>query len=88
MPISLNTPVTVTIDKVRIDEFHVSPQNMSITIHFSKGYEDANGQFVAKEFDRVDLKNINIDSTLYGQIKDTLYALLSDELTRRSTSQS
>lgn len=83
MPISLNTPTTITIDKVRIDEFSVRTQNNSITIHFSKGYEDAAGQFVAKEFDRVDLKNVVVDPTLYGQIKDILYALLNDELAAR-----
>ena len=87
MPISLNTPTTITIDKVRIDQFSVSPQDMIVTIHFSRGYEDPNGQFVSKEFDRVDLKGVSVDPTLYGQIKDTLYALLSDELTRRTAQE-
>lgn len=85
MPIPLNTPTTITIDKVRIDEFSIHTQNNCVTIHFSKGYEDATGQFVAKEFDRVDLKNVVVDPTLHGQIKDVLYALLTNELANRDS---
>lgn len=85
MPIFLNVPTTITIDKVRIDEFSVRPQENSVTIHFSKGYEDATGQFIAKEFDRVDLKNVAVDPALYVQIKDVLYTLLNDELNVRLT---
>lgn len=83
MPISLSTPITVTMDKVRIEEFSVNAQNNFITIHFSKGYEDDTGQFVAKESGRADLKNVTVDPALYEQIKDALYSLLSNELINR-----
>ncbi len=83
MPISLNSPITVVLDKLQIDEFTVRPQQRHVVIHFSRGYVDAEGNFVSKEFDRVDLKNVDIDPTLYSNTKDALYALLISALEQR-----
>ena len=85
MPISITPSATFTIDKVRIDEFAVRPQNKTVIIHFSRGYEDAEGNFIPKEFDRVDVKNVDFDPTLYSQVKDTLYSLLTTTLVEQST---
>jgi hypothetical protein len=87
MPISLNNPITIIVDKVRIDQFSVSPQRKSVTIHFSKGHEDASGNFVPHEYDRVDLENLDFDPTLYNQVKDYLYQLLSARLNPQSQDQ-
>lgn len=86
MPISIETPITVTIDKIMIDEFTIRPQDGTVVIHFSKGYEDPSGNFVAKQYDSVTLKNITFDPTLYEQVKDALYSLLSSELSTRAGS--
>ena len=87
MPISLTTPTTIVIDKLKIDAFSVSPESKSVTIQFSKGHEDADGKFVPKEYDRVDLKNVDFDATLYSQVKDVLYNLLLAALAERSVPQ-
>ena len=80
MPISLNQPTIVTIDKLRIDQFIVHPKNKTITIHYSKGYEDQDGNYVPKEFAGLDLRDVEFDPTLYSQVKDVLYSLLTTEL--------
>lgn len=80
MPITLNTPLTVVIDKVRIEEFSINPHANSVTIHYSKGYEDSDGKFVTKESSRVDVKEVAFDPTLYQQVKAALYVLLSNEV--------
>jgi len=74
------TPTTITLDKVRIEQFTVSPQLNAVMIHYSRGYNDENGQYVAKEYDRVDLKDVSFEQGLYDQVKDTLYELLSSKL--------
>ena len=80
MPISLNQPSTITIDKLRIDQFTISPKEKSVTIHFSKGYEDAGGNFIPKEYNRADLKDVEFDHTMYESVKNSLYSLLSSYL--------
>ena len=80
MPIILNTPVTFVVDKVRIEEFSINAQSNNVTIHYSKGYEDADGKFVTKESSRVDVKDAAFDPTLYQQVKAVLYSLLSNEV--------
>lgn len=80
MPITLNAPSTVIIDKVRIEEFSINAQSNNVTIHYSKGYEDVDGKFVTKESSRVDIKDATFDPTLYQQVKATLYSLLSVEV--------
>ena len=87
MPISLTNPTTITIDKIKINNFSVNTQGNQVTIHFSKGYETPEGEFVSKEFDRVDIKNTTIDPSLYSQVKDALYALLTAELEKRKIEQ-
>ena len=49
-------------------------------IHYSRGYNDENGQYVAKEHDSVNLKDVSFEQGLYDQVKDTLYELLSSKL--------
>ena len=80
MPIILNTPVTFVIDKVRIEEFSINPQANSVTIHYSKGYEDIDGKFFTKESSRVDVKDVAFDPALYQQVKAALYLLLYNEV--------
>ena len=80
MPIILNTPVTFVVDKVRIEEFSINAQSNNVTIHYSKGYEDNDGKFVAKESSRVDVKDVAFDPDLYQQVKTALYVLLSNEV--------
>jgi len=80
MPIILNTPVTFVVDKVRIEEFSINAQSNNVTIHYSKGYEDVDGKFVTKESSRVDVKDAAFDPTLYQQVKEALYLLLSNEV--------
>ena len=80
MPIILNTPLTFVVDKVRIEEFSINAQSNNVTIHYSKGYEDGDGNFVAKESSRVDVKNAAFDPTLYQQVKAVLYSFLSSEV--------
>jgi hypothetical protein len=87
MPITLSEPTTVTIDKLRIDLFSVDAQTNAVTIHFSRGYEDAGGNFVPKEFSRVDVKNMVFDPDLYSQVKDLLYATLVNELNAAETNR-
>jgi len=74
------TPNTITLDKVRIEQFTVSPQLNAVMIHYSRGYNDENGQYVAKEYDSVNLKDVSFEQGLYDQVKDTLYELLSSKL--------
>ena len=80
MPITLNTPTTVVINKVRIEEFAINAQSNSVTIHYSKGYEDIDGKFFTKESSRVDVKDVAFDPALYQQVKAALYLLLSNEV--------
>lgn len=81
MPLDV-TPNTITLDKVRIEQFTVSPQLNAVMIHYSRGYNDENGQYVAKEYDRVDLKDVSFEQGLYDQAKDTLYELLATHLSQ------
>ena len=81
MPLDV-TPNTITLDKVRIEQFTVSPQLNAVMIHYSRGYNDENGQYVAKEHDRVDLKDVSFEQGLYDQAKDTLYELLATHLSQ------
>ena len=80
MPISLTQPSTITIDKLRIDQFTINPKEKSVTIHFSKGYEDVDGNFVPKEYSRADLKEVEFDHSIYESVKNSLYGLLSSYL--------
>lgn len=80
MSLTLSTPKTVTLDKVRIEQFTVSPQNGAVMVHFSKGYEDAGGQYTPQEYDHVNFLDVTFDQDLYTQVKDTLYAMLDAHL--------
>jgi len=81
MPLDV-TPNTITLDKVRIEQFTVSPQLNAVMIHYSRGYNDENGQYVAKEHDSVNLKDVSFEQGLYDQVKDTLYELLATHLSQ------
>jgi hypothetical protein len=77
MPIPLEQPSTVIIDKARIEQFTIDPQYKRVTIQYSKGYEDTEGNYFPKENCKVDLQDVTFDSALYIQVKNALYALLA-----------
>jgi len=79
MPLDV-TPTTITLDKVRIEQFTVNAQLNAVMIHYSRGYNDENGQYVAKEYDRVDLKDVSFEQGLYDQVKNALYSMLNVHL--------
>jgi hypothetical protein len=79
MPLNLNAPIVTTLDKVRVEQFTVSPQLNTVMVHYSKGYEE-NGQYVPKEYASVNFEDVNFDPTLYNSVKDALYALLGEHL--------
>lgn len=79
MPLDI-TPNTITLDKVRIEQFTVSPQLNAVMVQYSKGYDDANGQYVPKEYTHVNFTDVSFDQTLYEQVKNTLYSMLSSHL--------
>jgi hypothetical protein len=80
MPISLNSPKSFVLDKVQITKFEVTPSFGHVVIHFSKGYETETGEFVAKEFDRVDYKGVEFEESLYDSVKKKLYELLDSSV--------
>lgn len=80
MPITLNSPKSFVLDKVQITKFEVTPSFGHVTIHFSKGYETETGEFVAKEFDRVDFKGVEFEESLYSSVKAKLYELLDSSV--------
>ena len=80
MPLNLTSPTTVVLDKVRGEQFTVSPQLGTVMIHYSKGHDDENGQYIAKEYAYENFEEVAFDSTLYNLVKDALYDLLSDKL--------
>jgi hypothetical protein len=49
-------------------------------VHFSKGYEDVNGQYVPQEYNHVNFLDVSFDPELYNQVKQTLYAMLDAHL--------
>ena len=79
MPANI-TPTTMTLDKIRIEQFTVSPQKNAVMIHYSKGYNDTEGNYVPKEYTSKNLIDVEFDPTLYEQVKTTLYNLLTAEL--------
>lgn len=79
MPVNI-APVTLTLDKVRINQFTVDTNYNTITIYYSKGYEDGSGNFVTVEHARADLSDINVSPTLYSDVKTALYVMLNDHL--------
>ena len=79
MPLNI-TPTTITLDKVRVEQFTVSPQIGAVMIRYSKGCEDENGQYVPQEYDHVNFDGVDFDANLYDQVKSALYALLESHL--------
>jgi len=80
MPISLNNPKSFVIDKVKITKFEVTPEFGHVVIHFSRGYENEAGEFIAKEFDRADFKDVVFEDSLYESVKNKLYELLNSSI--------
>lgn len=74
------TPVTVTLDKVRINQFTVDTNYNTVTIYYSKGYEDGSGNFVSVEHARADVSEVIVAPTLYNDVKAALYVMLNDHL--------
>lgn len=80
MPLNI-TPTTITLDKVRVEQFTVSPQNGAVMIQYSKGYDDpATGQYVPQEYLHANFTEVAFDPTLYDQVKSALYSLLQSHL--------
>lgn len=82
MPLTLNTPETIVIDKIRIDEFSVRPQDKIVTIYYSRGYENEQGGFMSKGHDQISFKDVEFEPTQYESVKTTLYQMLSDHLNK------
>lgn len=80
MPVILNEPKTLILNKLKIDRFEVSPEGGIVTIHFSKGYEDESGKFISIEFLKADFYDVQFDSNLYESVKNTLYQMLIEHL--------
>lgn len=80
MPADLNTPVTTILDKVRVEQFTVSPQLGTVMIHYSIGNNDENGQYIPKEYASINFEEQTFDPTLYEQVKQALYDLLATKL--------
>lgn len=82
MPINLNQPKTFTLDKVKISKFEVTINDNSnvVTIHYAIGYENESGDFVAKNFSREDIPNVEFDVNLYENVKLKLYELLDSRV--------
>jgi hypothetical protein len=82
MPLSLVQSQSFTLDKVKISRFDVTVQDnfTVVRIHYSIGYEDESGNFVAKEFSRVDIPNVEFDANLYENVKTKLYELLDSKV--------
>jgi len=49
-------------------------------IHYSRGYNNENGQYVAKEYDHMNFENVSFDPALYEQVKNVLYTMLQQQL--------
>ena len=80
MPLNLTSPTTVVLDKVRVEQFTVSPQLGTVMIHYSKGHNDENGQYIAREYASENFEDVVFDSTLYDLVKNALYDLLNTKL--------
>lgn len=80
MPINVAAS-SITLDKVRIEQYTVSPQINAVMIKYSKGYNDSNGNYIAKEYTYVNLEDVVVGQNLYDLTKDFLYELLNNHLT-------
>jgi len=80
MPISINNPESFIIDKVKITKFEVTPEFGHVVIHFSRGYENESGEFIAKEFDSAYFKHTVFEDSLYESVKNKLYGLLNSSI--------
>jgi hypothetical protein len=79
MPIALDKEEITVVDHVQITKFEVEANGLKVIIHFSKGTLDSNSNFVAKEYGKRVIQNPEIDLTLYSQVKDALYSMLSNQ---------
>lgn len=79
MPLDV-TPNTITLNKVRVEQFTVSPQLNAVMVQYSRGYEDSDGTYIPKEYDRVNFLDVTFDQNLYDQVKNALYSMLNDHL--------
>lgn len=79
MPLDI-TPTTIILDKVRIEQFTISPQLNVVMIQYSRGYNDAEGNYVVREYEHVNLENLTFDQNLYESVKTALYELLGNHL--------
>jgi len=79
MPLDV-TPSIITLNKIRIEQFTVSPQLNAVMVQYSKGYENSNGEYVPKEYERINFTDVSFDQALYDQVKNALYSMLNVHL--------
>lgn len=85
MPVILNDAKTLKLDKLKITRFEVQPESGIVIIHYSKGYENEDGQFIEIEFSRVEFQDVTFDPNLYESVKTTLYQMLIQNLNLSAT---
>lgn len=77
---TLNNAETVTLNKLQIEKFEVHPQSTRTVVHYSLGYDNSTGEYVPVQMSFIDLPDVSFDTTLYGQVKESLYTILMNHL--------
>lgn len=77
MPLDV-IPKTIVLDKIRIEQFTISPQLNAVMIQYSEGYNDAQGNYIASEYKHANIENVTFDQDLYESVKTALYELLNN----------
>lgn len=81
MPLTLNTPKEITVDTLKINEFSVTVEPLSVRIGYvrgrsgSDGFEQIDGG--SDQFSAEDVLAVDPAGDVYGAIKAALYALLA-----------
>ena len=80
MPLTLNTPKEVIIDTIKISEFSVAVEPLSVRIGYVRGRSGADGfeqiDGGSVQFSAEDVLAVDPAGDVYGAIKGALYALL------------
>lgn len=80
MPLNLDNPVQVAITTVKITNFYVVVEPLSVTVAFSRGYETPDGFAVidsgTASFNADQIAEADPNAQTYAAMKESLYALL------------
>ncbi len=80
MPLNLDNPVQVAITTVKIKNFYVVVEPLSVTIAFERGFETPDGFSVidsgSASFNADQIAEVDPSAQTYASMKDSLYALL------------